>query len=455
MSVRLLAAVALLLGMAFLVTGLALDVLYRDAVADAVRERLAQSAAQVAALLSLDAAGQPDERPLAAVAQFSSAGSGRFTLLRTRAGRRLWQSPGNGDFAFDVGAPPEPGSELFRELMPGRDGAYALLSTTLQRTLPDGRSRELILTVAESRTGSVQRLREFRRAMLLWFAVLAALMLVLLGLLVRGVLRPLRRLGVEIAALESGTRSELGVGYPRELDGLARSLNALLRAEQQRMGRYRDTLGNLAHSLKTPLAVMRAALAGQGSESRALIDTQIERISQLADHQLRRAATAGAVTLGQKPIPVAPVLAELRTALLRVHRDKDLSLELLCAPEVGFLGDRGDIMELLGNLLDNGCKWCRTAVHVHLRIDPQQPQQRALAIRVTDDGPGIAAADRSRVLDRGVRADERAPGHGLGLAMVADMVALYGGDLSIGQSFALGGAAIDLRLPGRVLDAAP
>jgi signal transduction histidine kinase len=94
-------------------------------------------------------------------------------------------------------------------------------------------------------------------------------------------------------------------------------------------------------------------------------------------------------------------------------------------------------------------------VHVHLRIDPQQPQQRALAIRVTDDGPGIAAADRSRVLDRGVRADERAPGHGLGLAMVADMVALYGGDLSIGQSFALGGAAIDLRLPGRVLDAAP
>jgi two-component system sensor histidine kinase PhoQ len=453
MSGRLVAALALLLVASFVLTGLGLDLIYRETAAEGLRERLMQTAAGVGTLLRLDAQGVLDESRLGSVAQFSNASSGRYTLVRARDGGRLWQSPGPAGFAFDVGPLPEPGGVLFRELVAGKDGAYALLSMSLLRALPAGQPRELILTVAESRKGAVLRLHQFRRNVALWFAAVTACLLTLLGLLLRRVLEPLRRLGQEIAAIESGARSELGGGYPRELDGLARSLNALLRAEQQRMSRYRDTLGNLAHSLKTPLAVMRAALSGQGSDAHAVVDAQIDRITQLADHQLRRAGTAGAVTLGQRPVPVAPVVAELRTALLRVHGAKDLAIEVLCRPEVGFLGDRGDIMELLGNVLDNGCKWCRSTVHVQLRIDPQRPQQGALAIRVTDDGPGIAPPDRRRVLHRGVRADERAPGHGLGLAMVADTVALYGGDLTVGQSFALGGTAIDIHLPGRVLDA--
>ena len=149
-------------------------------------------------------------------------------------------------------------------------------------------------------------------------------------------------------------------------------------------------------------------------------------------------------------------LKELKTAELRheVGARKDLVIETDVAADAGFVGDRGDLLELLGNLLDNACKWCRSTVRVQARLDAVLPPARCLTIRVEDDGPGIAPDNRRRVLDRGVRADERAPGHGLGLAMVADTVALYGGELLISESPLLHGASLSLALPGRLLDPA-
>jgi two-component system sensor histidine kinase PhoQ len=141
---------------------------------------------------------------------------------------------------------------------------------------------------------------------------------------------------------------------------------------------------------------------------------------------------------------------ELRSALLRVHAQKDLQIDLEIEPQAAFLGDAGDLIELLGNLLDNACKWCRSRIQLIVRVDPESVLARRLVLIVQDDGPGIAPQDRERVLGRGVRADEHAPGHGLGLAMVSDTVAQYGGDLAIGVSESLGGARLDLRLPGRL-----
>jgi len=248
--------------------------------------------------------------------------------------------------------------------------------------------------------------------------------------------------------VESGQRTQLGVGLPRELSGVARSLNTLLRSEQQRIARYRDTLGNLAHSLKTPLAVMRSSLAS-GTDVRASLNAEIDRVAEIVDHQLKRAATSGGAALGQSPVALRPLIEDLRTTLRKVHAHKDLSINIVVEESTCFVGDRGDIMELLGNVLDNACKWCRSSVHLQAAIDPRLPPEQALQIRVEDDGPGIAPLDRGRVLARGARADERAPGHGLGLAMVADTVGLYGGDLAIGQSALLGGARLDIALPGR------
>jgi two-component system sensor histidine kinase PhoQ len=225
------------------------------------------------------------------------------------------------------------------------------------------------------------------------------------------------------------------------------------------VARYRDTLGNLAHSLKTPLAVMRSALPARGPSDRqttdamtasavASLNAEIDRMSGIIEHQLKRAAASGGALLGEAPVPVAPVAAELRAALLKVYGQKDMALELAVAGEAQFVGDRGDLTELLGNLLDNACKWCRFRVRLTASSDPSAGARERLRLAVEDDGPGIGDSDRDRVLERGVRADEQVPGHGLGLAMVRDTVDLYGGTLAISRS-ALGGLQVTVRLPGR------
>ena len=165
--------------------------------------------------------------------------------------------------------------------------------------------------------------------------------------------------------MEEGRSDTLGAGYPRELSGVASNLNALLVGERKRVARYRDTLGNLAHSLKTPLAVMRSSLPPAQHPRR--LSTEIDRMSGIIEHQLKRAAASGGALLGQAPVDVAQVAAELRGTLLRVYAGKDLSIELGVAANAQFIGDRGDLTELLGNLLDNACKWCRSRVLLRRR----------------------------------------------------------------------------------------
>ena len=183
--------------------------------------------------------------------------------------------------------------------------------------------------------------------------------------------------------------------------------------------------------------------------SQPAIQLEIDRIAQIVEHQLKRAAAGGGATLGQAPVAVLALLSDLRAALLKVHAGKDLQLELDVPAQLGFLGDSGDILELLGNLVDNACKWCRSRVRVRSWLDPDRALPRRLAIVVEDDGPGIPQPLRDRVIERGMRADEQVPGHGLGLAMVRETVALYGGQLLIDASQELGGARVELRLPGR------
>jgi two-component system sensor histidine kinase PhoQ len=175
---------------------------------------------------------------------------------------------------------------------------------------------------------------------------------------------------------------------------------------------------------------------------------EIDRMTGIIEHQLQRAAASGGALIGQAPVEVAQVAASLRSALLRVYADKDLSLELLVPAASQFMGDRGDLTEVLGNLLDNACKWCRSRVRLTASVAEGAGPRERLLLEIEDDGPGISQADRERVLQRGVRTDETVPGHGLGLAMVRDTVDLYGGRISIDSS-PLGGARFALRLPGR------
>ena len=371
--------------------------------------------------------------------------SGLFAQIRSI--KHQWRSPSTAGTTLDFGPLLAQGERSYSYTVVGHD-RVAIESRGLQFEDDAQNTRSLTFSVAVSLTPYEEQLWRFRQKMLGSFSGLFLLLLLVLAALLRWVLAPVRRLEREIHEVEEGRSEVLGDGYPRELSGVATNLNTLLVGERKRVARYRDTLGNLAHGLKTPLAVMQTTLSNESPASAATFGAEIDRMKDIIAHQLKRAAASGGALLGQAPIDVTQVAVDLRAALLKVYASKDLSIELAVERESQFVGDRGDFTELLGNLVDNACKWCRSRVRITVLVDLQAGSRERLSLAVEDDGPGISEENRARVLQRGVRADESVPGHGLGLAMVHDTVDLYGGTLSIDAS-ELGGARFLLRLPGR------
>ena len=442
LSRRLLISVSLPLALFFGVMMLVLDSGFRALSERSLHELLD---AQMVSLIAA-ADPQPDggyAPPLQSLeARLATPHSGLYA--RVRSSGHQWRSPSTVGLESDFGPLLKSGERNFSYATFGHD-RVAIESRAIQFE-GENEADTFTFSVAVSLSPYEEQLWEFRRALLGWFIGLMLALLVTLAALLRWVLAPLRRMEREIGEVEEGRTEKLGAGYPRELSGVAGNLNALLIGERKRVARYRDTLGNLAHSLKTPLAVMRTSLpAPPGADTLA---AEIDRMSGIIEHQLKRAAASGGALLGAAPVELAQVASELRAALLRVYARKDLALELAIVPGTAFIGDRGDLTELLGNLLDNGCKWCAGRVRLRARIDASAPARQRLHLSVEDDGPGISAPDRARVLERGVRTDEKVPGHGIGLAMVLDTVELYGGTLTI-ESSELGGARLNVRLPGR------
>jgi two-component system sensor histidine kinase PhoQ len=449
---RLLVSVALPLALFCVLTVVLLDSIFRGLGEQALRDRLEEQLIGVLASADVSPEGRVELNLPDPESRLVTPDSGYYAWIRQRSGAELWRSPSAGNLAMNL-TPTPVGSTGYRIRELGKGNEIAVLSRGLSWEVAEGDNRDLEFSVAETTLPYQQQLSRFRRQMSGWFTLLALALLGTLAWRMRRALEPVSRLEREIGAVERGERDTLSDDFPRELAGVTRNLNALLKAERERITRYRDTLGNLAHSLKTPLAVIRATVsqsaAGRMDEQRRLIDAEVERMNQIVEHQLMRAVSGGSVTLGSEVVPVAPLVLQLRTALLKVHAARDLVIDLQLAPGAGFSGDEGDLLELLGNLLDNACKWCRTRVRVSTSVQSGAPLGERLCIDVEDDGPGIAAADRERVTERGVRADEHQPGHGLGLAMARDTTALYGGRVEIGASTELGGARVSLRLPGR------
>jgi two-component system sensor histidine kinase PhoQ len=392
----------------------------------------------------------PDSADLAA--RLRTPHSGLYAQIVTHK-NAVWRSPSAAGSAIDFGKPLEPGVRNFTYSTDGHE-RIEIESRGIEFEDRTGHV-ELTFSVATGLTPYEQQLWSFRRKLFGWFSGLMLALLAALAALLRWVLSPLRRMEREINEVEEGRSEALGGGYPRELSGVANNLNTLLTGERKRVSRYRNTLGNLAHSLKTPLAVMRAALASNNSVSGEVLNPEIDRMSAIIEHQLKRAAASGGALLGQAPVDVGPIIGELRVALLKVYARKDLSIEIAVAAGCQFVGDRGDLTELLGNVLDNGCKWCKSVVRVSVSVEPALPIRERLSIAVEDDGPGISAEDRIRIGQRGVRTDETVPGHGIGLAMVQDSVEMYGGAMSIGSSEVLGGARFEMRLPGKDAESPP
>lgn len=447
LSRRLLVSISVPLVLFFGATIAVFDASFRNL---AERSLQALIDAQMVALIAA-AEAQPDGAVTASSRNLESRldnpGSGLYAQIHAAGRRSVWRSQSTAGTFIRFGPDLAPGQRRFsRTEIDGVPVAVASRGIAFE---DEGQgTRNLTFSVATSLKPYNDQLWSFRKRLFGWFIGLTALLLATLGVLMRWVLAPVRRLEREIHAVEEGNRETLGDGYPRELSGVAGNLNTLLVAERKRVARYRDTLGNLAHSLKTPLAVIRSSLSSSGLPSTTAIGAEVDRMSSIVEHQLKRAAASGGALLGQAPVDVAPVVAELRATLLKVYAHRDFSIEQSVAADAQFAGDRGDLMELLGNLLDNACKWCRSRVIVTVATQSGATSRESLQIVVEDDGPGISEADRARVFDRGVRGDEKVQGHGIGLAMVRDTVELYAGTLTVDAS-ALGGARLSIRLPGR------
>ena len=346
------------------------------------------------------------------------------------------------------GTTPEPGNHLFaRESL--EDGTPLLtLSLTVQWEFSDEEFRPYVFKVAESLDSFNAQVAGFRRQLFGWFAAVALTMLLAFSMLLRGLLKPLRQIETEITEIEEGKRTSLSGAFPTELTGVARNMNLLIDSERARSDRYRYTLDNLAHSLKTPLAAMRALLSdGQTGGFSSRFNEQIDRMDEIVRYQLRKPAAPVADNLVLKPVAVEKEIARLVDGLRKVYRDKNPDFEVNIANGMQFRGDTGDFLELAGNLLDNACKWCEKSVRIS--IVPSVGASgvaSGMVLTVSDDGPGIPKDAADALLQRGMRLDESTPGHGIGLAVVKEIARSYGGQLSINRSD-LGGAEIMVSIP--------
>lgn len=447
LSTRLLASVTVLLLLFFGVTILALDLLFQDLSRRAIQERL-----EVHALALLSASEEDDTGALRPVQpaepRFENPGSGLYAEIRRADGALIWRSgslTGTG-IIFPI---PRIGERRFGELA-GTDGAPVLaLSMGIDWQFRSGEMQPFVYSVAESMDPYYEQLSRLRGRLFGWFGAIMVVLLGAFAILLRRLLAPLRRVEREIEAIEAGELDELGGGYPRELLGITTNLNALLRSERERLTRYRNTLGNLAHSFKTPLAVMRNLLTNASHElpaARAL-DAQVSRMDDIVKYQLRRAAASGGTGFGRMPVDVEQNLAALREALLKVYMERGLSCELRVDPGATYSGDREDLTEIAGNLMDNAFKWARRRVRVTAeRVTRTGTRRDGLRLIIEDDGPGIPETARPTVVERGTRLDERVSGQGIGLSVVRELVQLSQGTLRIETSM-LGGARVEVDIP--------
>jgi signal transduction histidine kinase len=303
-----------------------------------------------------------------------------------------------------------------------------------------GRTSPVIYVVAEDRSPITRDIRGFVVATAAAFLVLGLGLIVAVVVQVRVGLRPLFDLRREVAAVRRGKSERLARKYPTELTPLADELNALVAHNQEVVERQRTHVGNLAHALKTPISVMMAEASQQPGPLADVVSRQAETMRQQVDHHLRR-ARAAARTQGQgERTDVAEVVDELARTLARIFRSTDIDWDV--EEGLWFQGERQDLLEIVGNAMENACKF--SAGRVRVRAEPVGSER--LKLVVEDDGPGLTPEQRKAAVRRGERLDESAPGSGLGLSIIDELARAYGGALTLGASN-LGGLSLEIMLP--------
>ena len=315
------------------------------------------------------------------------------------------------------------------------------ISFPISATPDPGDSRAYTFMVAGDLSSVDNEVEEFNETLIQSFAVLLLGLILAIFIQVRVGLMPLRRMGEALARIRSGTARRLEGKFPAEIAPLAAELNSLIEHSAEVVGRARTHVSNLAHYLKTPLTVLAGEAEAAPGPLAEAVKGQVDVMRRQVDHYLTRARAAGSLDVLGNSALLAPVLGDLARVLSRIHEARGIEIVVDCPPALAFQGDRQDLEEMAGNLMDNACKWAGSRVSAKARA-----MGARLELCVEDDGPGLAPADRLRVLERGERLDESVPGSGLGLSIVRDISKLYGGGLELGKS-QLGGLKAVLELP--------
>lgn len=317
----------------------------------------------------------------------------------------------------------------------------------VERTVDLGDEGSFLVSVAGDAAEIDEEIRAFDRALTWTFMILGVALILTTVFQVRFGLAPLKRISERLAAIRAGTAERLEGNFPVEIAHLARETNALIDANRGIVERARTHVGNLAHALKTPLSVIVNEAATRAEDPLAMkVREQSEIMRDQISRHLERARLAARMTVVGSITDVYPVVGTLTRMMEKAHHDKQLSIKLDAPEGARFRGERQDLEEMIGNLVDNACKWAQSRVAVEVSQE-QQDGQAMIRIVVDDDGRGLTAGEREQVAKRGLRLDESKPGSGLGLSIVIELARLYGGELSLGTA-PIGGLRAELLLPG-------
>ena len=434
-----------------LITGIVLSSIYRQAVERAFDRRLdVYLRTLVADVASPEEAGDKFPQSLGEPL-FELPLSGWYWQVTQldpdkhdmRASRSLWDA--GLPHLQDRGVPAGPDGTRLGYVSGPEDQRLRLV----ERNIDLGDDGHYLVAVAGDAAEITDETRSFDQALIITFSILAAVLLLTTMFQVRFGLAPLKRITDSLTAIRSGSAEHLTGQFPEEIAPLARETNALIDANREIVERARTHVGNLAHALKTPLSVMvNEAASRPGDPFANKVQEQADIMRDQVARHLERARLAARLTVVGSITDVAPVVTALARTMEKIHHDRGVAIEVRADEMARFRGERPDLEEMIGNLVDNACKWAAARVTIDVACEPSDPQgaDPVLRVVVDDDGRGLSPSEREQVAQRGRKLDETKPGSGLGLSIVVELAGLYGGELKLGTA-PLGGLRAELVLP--------
>lgn len=421
-------------------TGWSLERAYQRSAETALQDRLQGQIYALLAAADLDANDRLVLPPSLPEPRLGRPDSGLVASV-SHKGNIIWRSRSSLGVNIKTPTAPATGQSHFA-VAESREGIpyYSLSFTVSWET--GGAPQTYVLHVAETRDSFNAQLGRYRTNLWAWLGGATAFLLLSQVLVLRWGLKPLREVADDLDAIEAGKQSTLEGSYPKELMRLTTNINQLLGSAQAQLKRHRDALADLAHSLKTPLSILRTSADNETSVLAGIVREHVTRMRDIVEYQLQRAAAAGRSALAT-PVAVHAITEKIIDALNKAYADKAVEVVIDIDDAIRFHGNEGDLMEMVGNLAENAFKWCHARVQIGATISGDEDGGHRLSLWVEDDGPGISIDARTAVLERGVRFDENTPGHGIGLAIVREIAQAYGATIEIDES-ALGGAKLIL-----------